>query len=68
MVEVLAPDVVTVRVPLPVPEGAERLSQDASSETLHVVFEVMLKFPDDPDTEATVTLAGVTDKAGPAPD
>jgi hypothetical protein len=64
----LLPDVVTVRVPLPVPYAAERLSQEASSVTFQAVFEVILKIPVEPDAEATVTLDGATDKAGLAPD
>jgi hypothetical protein len=66
-VEVLAVEAVTARVPLPVPDAAERLSQDASSVTVQLVLEVTLKLPVEPAIEFTVSFEGDTDKDRPDP-
>ena len=64
LVEVLALVVVTVKVPFPVPEAADKLSQEALSDTVQLVFETTLMLPVEPDVEATGTLDGVADKVG----
>ena len=66
--EKLALVVMTVIVPLPVPDDVDRLSQSAFSEAVQPVFEVMLIVPVAPDDAAKLIVEGVTARAGLAPD
>ena len=49
-------------VPLFVPDVGDTVSQLPSSVILHVVFDVMLNVPLDPEAEPTETLVGDTFK------
>ena len=66
--EGLALDVVTIIVPLPVPDDVDRLSQSAFSEAVQPVFDVMLTVPVAPDDAAKLIIEGVIARAGFAPD
>jgi hypothetical protein len=55
---------VQVIVPLFVPDVGDTVSQLPSSVILHVVFDVMLNVPLDPEAEPTETFAGDTFKYG----
>jgi hypothetical protein len=65
LVPVLAVFEHTVIVPLFVPETGDTSSQLASSVILHVVFDVILNVPFDPDPEPSEILVGDTFKNGP---
>ena len=59
---VLAEVAVTVTVSLFEPVVGVTLSQLASSPMLHVVLEIMLNVPDDPDADPKLMLVGDTFK------
>ena len=67
LVPVFAEVAVHVIVPLFDPETGDTLSHAASSVMLHVVFEVILNVPEDPEAGSSVILVGDTFKIGVVP-